>query len=118
MTQSRHVFHRHTQSDLPVAVRGDGLYLFDSNGKRYLDASGGAAVSCLGHGHPRVTTAIKRQLDQLAYAHTSVFTTEIAETLAATIIDHAPAGRDRVYFNSGGSPGADGAPKMARQCCL
>ncbi len=81
MTQSRHVFHRHTQSDLPVAVRGDGIYLFDSNGKRYLDASGGAAVSCLGHGHPRVTAAIKRQLDQLAYAHTSFFTTEIAETL-------------------------------------
>ena len=61
MTQSRHVFHRHTQSDLPVAVRGDGIYLFDSNGKRYLDASGGAAVSCLGHGHPRVTAALEVQ---------------------------------------------------------
>ena len=118
MTQSRHVFHRHTKSDLPVAVRGEGIYLFDSNGKRYLDASGGAAVSCLGHGHPRVTAAIKRQLDQLAYAHTSFFTTEIAETLADTIIDDAPAGIERVYFNSGGSEGIEAALKMARQYFL
>ncbi len=118
MTQSRHVFHRHTQADLPVAVRGEGIYLFDSNGKRYLDASGGAAVSCLGHGHPRVTAAIKRQLDQLAYAHTSFFTTEIAETLADTLIDDAPAGIERVYFNSGGSEGVEAALKMARQYFL
>lgn len=118
MTQSRHVFHRHTQSDLPVAVRGEGIYLFDSNGKRYLDASGGAAVSCLGHGHPRVIAAIKRQLDQLAYAHTSFFTTEIAETLADTIVDDAPAGIERVYFNSGGSEGIEAALKMARQYFL
>ena len=118
MTQSRHVFHRHTQADLPVAVRGDGIYLFDSNGKRYLDASGGAAVSCLGHGHPRVTAAIKRQLDQLAYAHTAFFTTEVAETLAATLIDDAPAGIERVYFNSGGSEGIEAALKMARQYFL
>src|SRR4030081_1772037 len=103
MTQSQHVFHRHTQSDLPVAVRGEGLYIFDRDGKRYLDASGGAAVSCLGHGHPRVVEAIKRQVDQLAYAHTSFFTTEIAETLADTIMADAPAGIERVYFNSGGS---------------
>lgn len=118
MTQYRHVFHRHTKSDLPVAVRGEGIYLFDSNGKRYLDASGGAAVSCLGHGHPRVTAAITRQLDQLAYAHTAFFTTEVAETLADTIIDDAPAGIERVYFNSGGSEGVEAALKMARQYFL
>ncbi|MEN3352885.1 MAG: hypothetical protein V7640_1043 [Betaproteobacteria bacterium] len=118
MTQSQHVFHRHTQSDLPVAVRGEGLYIFDRDGKRYLDASGGAAVSCLGHGHPRVVEAIKRQVDQLAYAHTSFFTTEIAETLADTIIADAPAGIERVYFNSGGSEGIEAALKMARQYFL
>jgi adenosylmethionine-8-amino-7-oxononanoate aminotransferase len=118
MARSKHVFHRHTQSDLPVAVRGEGLYLFDRDGKRYLDASGGAAVSCLGHGHPRVITAIKHQLDQLAYAHTSFFTTEIAETLADTIIADAPAGIQRVYFNSGGSEGIEAALKMARQYFL
>jgi hypothetical protein len=115
MTASRHVFHRHTKSDLPVAVRGEGLYVFDSSGKRYLDASGGAAVSCLGHGNARVTAAIKRQLDQLAYAHTSFFTTEVAETLADTIIADAPAGIERVYFNSGGSEGIEAALKLARQ---
>ena len=118
MAESTHVFHRHTKSDLPVAVRGEGLYVFDSNGKRYLDASGGAAVSCLGHGHPRVTEAIKRQLDQLAYAHTSFFTTEVAETLADTLIADAPAGIERVYFNSGGSEGIEAALKMARQYVL
>jgi len=118
MPASKHVFHRHTKSDLPVAVRGEGLYVYDSNGKRYLDASGGGAVSCLGHGHPRVTEAIKRQVDQLAYAHTSFFTTEVAETLADTIIADAPAGLTRVYFNSGGSEGVEAALKIARQYVL
>ena len=118
MSQSRHVFHRHTRLDLPVAVRGEGIYLFDSEGKRYLDASGGAAVSCLGHGHPRVVAAIKRQLDEIAYAHTSFFTTEVAESLADTIIGDAPAGIERVYFNSGGSEGIEAALKMARQYFL
>ena len=118
MTASKHVFHRHTKSELPIAVRGEGAYLYDSAGKRYLDASGGAAVSCLGHGHPRVTEAIKRQLDQVAYAHTSFFTTEVAETLADTLIAEAPAGIERVYFNSGGSEGIEAALKMARQYFL
>jgi len=67
------VFHRTPRQILPVAVAGQGIELIDSTGKRYLDASGGAAVSCLGHGHPRVIEAIKRQVDTLAYAHTSFF---------------------------------------------
>ena len=118
MTTSPHVFQRHTRADLPVAVRGEGLYVYDNTGKRYLDASGGAAVSCLGHGHPRIVAAIKRQLDQLAYAHTSFFTTEVAELLADHIIAHAPAGIERVYFNSGGSEGIEAALKLARQYFL
>ena len=118
MSQSRHVFHRHTRQDYPVAVAGEGLYVIDSEGKRYLDASGGAAVSCLGHGHPRIVAAIKRQLDQIAYAHTSFFTTEVAETLADMLINDAPAGIERVYFNSGGSEGIEAALKMARQYFL
>jgi adenosylmethionine-8-amino-7-oxononanoate aminotransferase len=118
MSQSRHVFHRHTRQDYPVAVGGDGLYVIDSEGRRYLDASGGAAVSCLGHGHPRVIAAIKRQLDQIAYAHTSFFTTEVAEELADLLIRDAPAGIERVYFNSGGSEGIEAALKMARQYFL
>src|SRR6476661_11036466 len=118
MTTKQHVFQRHTRADLPVAVGGEGLYLYDKDGKRYLDASGGAAVSCVGHGHPRVIAAIRRQLDQLAYAHTSFFTTEVAESLADHIVAHAPAGIERVYFNSGGSEGIEAALKLARQYFL
>jgi adenosylmethionine-8-amino-7-oxononanoate aminotransferase len=118
MTTKLHVFQRHTRADLPVAVGGEGMYLYDKDGKRYLDASGGAAVSCLGHGHQRVIAAIKRQLDQLAYAHTSFFTTEVAELLADQIVAHAPTGIERVYFNSGGSEGIEAALKLARQYFL
>ncbi len=65
--------------ELPVAVGGKGIELFDSTGKAYIDASGGAAVSCLGHGHPDVNAALHAQVDQLAYTHSSFFTTEVAE---------------------------------------
>ena len=118
MTADPHIFQRHTRADLPVAVRGEGLYLYDKNGRRYLDAAGGAAVSCVGHGHPRVIAAIKKQLDQLAYAHTSFFTTEAAEMLADQLVAHAPAGIERVYFNCGGSEGIEAALKLARQYFL
>jgi adenosylmethionine-8-amino-7-oxononanoate aminotransferase len=73
------VFHRHLHQLPPVAVAGQGMYLVDSTGKRYLDACGGAAVSCLGHGHPEVLAAMHAQMDKLAYAHTSFFTTDVAE---------------------------------------
>lgn len=85
-----HVFHRNPKQTMPVAVGGQGIELIDSTGRRYLDASGGAAVSCLGHGHPRVVAAIKAQVDTLAYAHTSFFTTEVSETLARTLAEAAP----------------------------
>ena len=111
----QHVFHRHTRSDLPVAVKGDGIYVVDSNGRRYLDASGGAAVSCLGHSHPAVIAAIKRQLDKIAYAHTGFFTNEPLEELADVLIETAPAGLDRVYFVSGGSEAVEAGLKLARQ---
>jgi adenosylmethionine-8-amino-7-oxononanoate aminotransferase len=118
LTADPHIFQRHTRADLPVAVRGEGLYLYDKNGRRYLDAAGGAAVSCVGHGHPRVIAAIKKQLDQLAYAHTSFFTTEAAEMLADQLVAHAPTGIERVYFNCGGSEGIEAALKLARQYFL
>ncbi|NIM43989.1 MAG: aspartate aminotransferase family protein [Hydrogenophaga sp.] len=113
--QASHVFHRQLLQDMPVAVSGQGITLTDSQGKTYLDASGGAAVSCLGHGHPDVIAAMHRQLDQLAYAHTSFFTTAVAEELADTLIDTAPAGMSNVYFVSGGSEAVEAALKMARQ---
>lgn len=110
-----HVFPRHMKANLPTAVAGDGCYIIDSDGKRYLDGSGGAAVSCLGHGHPAVTEAIKSQLDQLAFAHTGFFTSAPAEALATLLVQHAPAGIEHVYFVSGGSEAVEAALKLARQ---
>jgi adenosylmethionine-8-amino-7-oxononanoate aminotransferase len=113
-----HVFPRDTRATLPVATDGEGIYLTDNSGRRYMDASGGAAVSCLGHGHPAVVAALQEQAARLAYAHTSFFTTEAAEELADVLIKHAPAGMDRVYFVSGGSEAMEAALKMARQYFL
>ncbi len=110
-----HVFYRHLAETYPVAVRGDGCEIVDRDGRRYLDASGGAAVSCLGHGHPRVIAAIKAQLDAIPFAHTGFFTSEPAEALAERLIAAAPAGMDRVYFVSGGSEAVEAALKLARQ---
>ena len=109
------ILHRRIHGDLPIAVGGRGIEIFDISGKAYIDASAGAAVSCLGHGHPAVTEAIKVQLERLAYAHTSFFTTDVAERLADHLIEHAPAGLSHVYFVSGGSEAIEAALKMARQ---
>jgi adenosylmethionine-8-amino-7-oxononanoate aminotransferase len=109
------VFHRQLQKRPPTAVAGQGVYITDAAGRRYIDASGGAAVSCLGHGHPDVMAAMHRQIDQLAYAHTSFFTTEVAEQLADQLVATAPPGMSHVYFVSGGSEAVEAALKMARQ---
>lgn len=109
------VFHRAPRAKLPIAVAGDGIEIIDSEGKRYIDASGGAAVSCLGHSNQRVIDAIKRQAQQLPYAHTSFFTTAVAEELSDRLIADAPAGLGHVYFTSGGSEAIEAALKLARQ---
>jgi len=110
-----HILHRDTRLSLPQAVGGEGIRIFDRDGKAYIDASGGAAVSCLGHNHPDVMRAMQAQMSQLAYAHTSFFTTEVAEQLAETLIKDAPQGMSHVYFVSGGSEAVEAALKMARQ---
>lgn len=110
-----HVFPRNCHADLPVAVGGEGCYLIDAEGKRYFDGSGGAAVSCLGHSNERVREAVKRQVDQLAFAHTGFFTSEPAEALADLLATNAPGDLDRVYFVSGGSEAVESAIKLARQ---
>lgn len=109
------ILHRAANAVMPVAVGGKGIELFDRDGKRYIDASGGAAVSCLGHGHPDVLAALHKQLDTLAYAHTGFFTTDVAERLADRLVADAPAGIDHVYLVSGGSEAVEAALKMARQ---
>lgn len=110
-----HVFPRHTKSSLPTVARGEGVYLYDQNGKQYFEGSGGAAVSCLGYGDADVINAVKSQLDKIAYAHTSFFTSDPAEKLADKLISHAPEGIDRVYLVSGGSEAMEAALKLARQ---
>ncbi|MFH6787305.1 MULTISPECIES: aspartate aminotransferase family protein [Methylobacterium] len=109
------ILHRQINADLRVASGGKGVELFDQHGRGYIDASGGAAVSCLGHGHPDVIAAMHAQADKLAYAHTSFFTSEAAEALAERLVADAPAGLDYVYFVSGGSEAVEAALKMARQ---
>jgi len=110
-----HVLHRSLTHSYPTAVAGDGPYLIDRDGRRYLDASGGAAVSCLGHSDQEVIEAVRRQIGTLAYAHTSFFTTEVMEELADFLIARAPAGLESVYFVSGGSEAVETALKLARQ---
>jgi adenosylmethionine-8-amino-7-oxononanoate aminotransferase len=96
-------------------MSGSGLRITDSQGKVYIDACGGAAVSCLGHGHPEVLRAMHEQTDKLAYAHTAFFTTDVAEELGEQLVRTAPAGLSHVYFVSGGSEAVEAALKMARQ---
>lgn len=110
-----HLIHRSLLSTPRQARTAQGITITDSQGKEYIDASGGAAVSCLGHGHPDVLAALHAQLDQLAYAHTSFFTTAVAEELAEHLASHAPPGLNNVYLVSGGSEAVEAALKMARQ---
>ncbi|RLK10433.1 aspartate aminotransferase family protein [Ruegeria conchae] len=112
-----HVFPRHTKSELPVAAGGEGCYLIDSTGRRYLDC-GDAAVSCLGHSNETVVKAVQQQVEQIAFAHTGFMTSEPAEALAELLIEHAPGDLDRVYFVSGGSEATEAAIKLARQYYL
>ncbi len=112
-----HVFPRHTKAELPVAAGGDGCYLIDADGRRYLDC-GDAAVSCLGHSNPAVIKAVQEQVEKIAFAHTGFMTSEPAEELADLLIEHAPGDLDRVYFVSGGSEATEAAIKLARQYYL
>ena len=112
-----HVFPRNSMFPPRQVSHGDGVHLYDTKGKAYLNF-GDAAVSCLGHGDPHVTQAVKKQVDQVAFAHTGFFTSEPAERLADKLISLAPGELDRVYFVSGGSEAMEAALKLARQYFL
>ncbi len=112
MTQ---LLHRSTLNMPRTAVAAQGVTITDSAGRDYIDASGGAAVSCLGHGHPDVIAALHRQADTLAYAHTGFFTTDVAEALGARLVADAPDGISHAYLVSGGSEAVEAALKLARQ---
>ena len=113
-----HVFHRTPRQELPYAVGGDGVYIVDNKGQRYLDACGGAAVSCLGHSDETVRRAIHEQVDKLAFVHSGFFTTDVMEALGGRLAALAPAGLDRVYLVSGGSEAMEAALKLTRQYFL
>ena len=113
--RTTHVFDRNANHLQPTVASGEGAYIIDAAGKRYLDASGGAAVSCLGHSHKGVVDAIKAQLDRIPYAHTGFFTNEPMEELASYLAEQAPGDLDMVYFVSGGSEAVEAALKLSRQ---
>lgn len=110
-----HMIHRNLRQTPPVAVSAQGMLVRDSEGRTYIDACGGAAVSSLGHGHPDILSAMHRQIDRNAYAHTAFFTTDVAEELADRLTAGAPEGLTEVYLVSGGSEAMETAMKLARQ---
>ncbi|MGG5823748.1 aspartate aminotransferase family protein [Falsiroseomonas sp. HW251] len=109
------LLQRNLRSDPPLALSGEGIFIHDSNGKTIIDGSGGAAVACLGHGHPRVLAAMQAQMDRLSYAHTALYSCESAEQLADLVLDGEPGGLTHLYLCSSGSEGAEAAIKLARQ---
>lgn len=111
------VFPRHFRKDVPLAVRGEGCWIYSSDGRKFLDAAGQAAVVNIGHGVPEIGLAMAAQASQLAFAHTTQFHTASAEKLAARLLALAPSNfrRGRVYFTSGGSESSETAIKLARQ---
>jgi adenosylmethionine-8-amino-7-oxononanoate aminotransferase len=110
-----HILHRTIAHRYPRAVSGHGIFIRDETGKDYIDASGGAAVSCLGHSHPDIIGAMRAQLDKLEYAHTSFFTSQAAEELGDDLVAHAPKGLGHAFLVSGGSEAIEAALKLARQ---
>ncbi|WP_104400690.1 aspartate aminotransferase family protein [Vibrio penaeicida] len=113
-----HLIHRHCHHVPPVVKNGQGIYLYDQNGKRYLDACGGAAVSNLGHNNQKIKNAMMRQMEVLPFAHSGFFTTDVAEKLADTLVSLSPNPLNHVYLVSGGSEAVESALKLARQYYL
>jgi adenosylmethionine-8-amino-7-oxononanoate aminotransferase len=109
------VLHRSTKQNFDVAVSGDGMMLTLADGGTVIDAAGGAAVACIGHGNARVAEAIAKQAKKLAYVHTLFFSTEPAEELADFLVGHEPGGLTRAFFVSSGSEAMESALKLAFQ---
>lgn len=104
-----YVFHRHCHAQLPIIDRGEGVYLFDKQGRAYLDACGGAAVSNLGHSHQAVKQAMLAQIERVPFAHTGFFTCENSERLAELICRRMSDQFNHVYLVSGGSEAVESA---------
>ncbi len=114
-TMEDHVFYRNLRKFYPTVDRGEGIYIYDTQGKQYIDGSGGAAVVGIGHGVEEVTEAMIQQAKKISFSHGSQFTSQAAIDLASKLANLSPKGLDRVYFLSGGSEAVETAVKMARQ---
>jgi len=110
-----YVFHRDFTKTYPLITHGEGVYLYDSQGKRYLDASSGAVAANLGHGVGEIAEAMAHQAMKAGFVHTLRFETEVLQELAREIGELAPSTLNRVYFTSGGSEANESAIKLARQ---
>jgi adenosylmethionine-8-amino-7-oxononanoate aminotransferase len=115
MAKRSKILHRSLSTSYGTAMNAEGCYVRDAQGRQYIDASGGAAVSCLGHSHPRVVEAMKRQMEKLQFIHSSFFTSDAAEALAERLASAAPGGKWRAFFVSGGSEATEAALKLCRQ---
>lgn len=112
---NKHVCYRQTDKEYPVVVRGEGVYLYDTEGKKYIDAVSGASVVNIGHAVPEIIDAMTKQAKKLCYTHPMVWDHWPQQELAETVVNMAPAGLSRVYFASGGSEANECALKFAYQ---
>jgi adenosylmethionine-8-amino-7-oxononanoate aminotransferase len=110
-----HVFYRKLNRSFPKIVRGEGCYVFDDEGNRYLDGSGGAYVANLGHGVREVVDEVARQISQVAYVSGAAFTNDAVESLSDELAELCPGDLDRFYFLTSGSDANEAALKLARQ---
>ncbi|MEL6577036.1 MAG: aspartate aminotransferase family protein [Pseudomonadota bacterium] len=109
------ILHRVIGESMPNIVSGSGLYLHDVDGRVFVDATGGAAVACLGHSHPKVLKAMQAQMQAVSYVHSGSFTTPVVEELGRVLAENAPDAINHTYLVSGGSEAVESALKLARQ---
>lgn len=112
------VFSRNLKIPLPVAVKAEGVWITDQEGRCYIDASGGAVVANLGHGQRKIAEAVYGQLLKGYYFHPTMFTSQPVEDLAGALARHAPSGIERFYFLTSGAEAVEAAVKLARQIHL
>ena len=110
-----HVLLRNLNRDFPIISHGEGLYLFDTSGNRYIDASGGAMVTSIGHGNTEVAQAIAQQMGRVGYVNGTHFTSQVMEDFAGKLVAHAPRGLNRVALLGSGSEAIEAAIKFVRQ---
>ncbi|MFN2226604.1 MAG: aminotransferase class III-fold pyridoxal phosphate-dependent enzyme, partial [Anaerolineae bacterium] len=113
-----HVFYRKMAHDYPLVERGEGVYLYDTDGRRYLDASGGPLVVNVGHGVKEIAGAMAAQAGRVAYVHGSLFSTEALETYSRRLAERVPLAEPRFFYLCSGSEAVETALKFVRQVQL